>query len=163
MNLKMDNITLLNFVDLSLKEKIMILNWRNNPTVKNWMYTLEEISLENHLNFISNLEYNSEKKYFLLKENEENIGVIDFTKITDESLHMGLYSNPNVKKKGRVLLEIIIAYSFDYLKVKRILAEVFKDNEKAYALYDAFGFIPFDTKIVNQKNIICMELIKKED
>ena len=38
----MQNIKLLNFIDLKLEEKEMILKWRNNPNIKKYMYTKDD-------------------------------------------------------------------------------------------------------------------------
>jgi len=47
----MENIQLLNFIDLELKEKEMILEWRNHPDIRKWMYNQDEIKFEEHLSF----------------------------------------------------------------------------------------------------------------
>jgi len=156
----MEDIKLINFINLNLEQKKMILEWRNNPDIKIWMYNQDEIKLENHLSFIENLKNSKDKLYFLLKNENDYIGVIDFTQIIkDESLHMGIYNNPNLKGYGKILLEIIINYAFETLKVKRIFSEVFSKNDKAYKLYKRYKFKEINTKSVNNQEVICMELI----
>lgn len=151
--------TLLNFINLSLKEKKMILEWRNSTNIKKYMYTQDDISLENHMKFIESLKNSEDKIYFLVKKDDEFIGVIDFNNIKEnESLIMGIYANPNLKGKGNILLETIINFSFYILKVKKIFAEVFFENEKAYNLYKKYNFKEIGEKIVNDKKVICMEL-----
>lgn len=156
--MKIDNFYLKDFTQLSLEEKEAVLFWRNNENVKKWMYTNKDISLEQHLNFIESLKSNPSKKYFLVLEGDKKIGVIDFINITQDSLDMGLYTNPYLKGYGKILLELIVKHSFDVLSVKSIFAEVFKDNSKAFKLYKEFGFKIIDTKIENQKEVYCMEL-----
>lgn len=157
-----NNCELVNFIDLSLQEKQMVLLWRNDERVKEYMYTNDDISLKNHLAFIESLKTEASKRYFLVKKEEEFIGVIDFVNITKHSLEMGLYTNPNLRGFGKVLLELIIEYSFDELKVKKIFAEVFSQNQKAYSLYLKYGFKKIAIKEINSKEVICMEL-KDED
>ena len=124
-------ITLLNFINLSIDEKKMILKWRNNQNIKKYMYT----------------------------KDDEYIGVIDFVNIKlNESLIMGIYTNPNLKGNGKILLETIINFSFNILKVKKIFAEVFFENERAFSLYKTYGFKEYSDKIINNKKVICMEL-----
>lgn len=155
----MKKVELINFVNLSLEEKKIILNWRNNPVIKQWMYTIKDIKLEEHLSFINSLVERKDKLYFLVKENNNSIGVIDFVNITSNSLNMGIYVNPALKSKGSILLNEIVNYSFDVLKVKKIRAEVFSENIKAYNLYKKFGFIDSTRKTINKREVICMELI----
>ena len=81
----MENIQLLNFIDLELEEKEMILKWRNHPDIRKWMYNQDEIKLEEHLNFIDSLKLRKDKLYFLVKKEDEFIGVIDFTQLVIEN------------------------------------------------------------------------------
>ena len=155
----MENIQLLNFIDLKLEEKEMILEWRNHPDIRKWMYNQDEIKLEEHLNFIDSLKSKKDKSYFLVKKEDKSIGVIDFTQLVEKiSIHMGIYSNPNIKGNGKILLNIIIDYSFNNLKVKRIFSEVFAENVNAHNLYKKFNFKDISEKTINNKKVICMEL-----
>ena len=155
----MENIELLNFIDLNIEEKEMILKWRNNPKIRMWMYNQDEIKLEEHLTFIESLKSKKDKSYFLVKKEDKFIGVIDFTQLVEKkSVHMGIYSNPNLKGNGKILLNKIIDYSFNNLKVERIFSEGLMENEKAYILYKSFNFKDIFEKTINNKKVICMEL-----
>jgi UDP-4-amino-4,6-dideoxy-N-acetyl-beta-L-altrosamine N-acetyltransferase len=120
------------------------------------MYNQKEISQKEHLDYIKTLEDRKDKLYFLVKQANEYIGVIDFTNInsTKQSAHIGLYANPNTKGVGNTLMETICKYRF-----KHLTAEAFADNKKAISLYKKFGFRQFDTKMVNDKMVICMNKI----
>ena len=154
-------IKLLNFIDLTLEEKKMVLEWRNSDVIKKWMYTKEKILLESHLKFIDGLKTESTKLYFLVKSDDKYIGVIDFTKINKENLHMGIYTNPNLKGFGKTLLELIIDYSFNILNVNEIIAEVFEENPRAYQLYLSYGFIKIDEITFGNRKVLVMKLPKK--
>ena len=155
----MENIKLMNFTELTLEQKEMVLIWRNSSEIRKWMYSQEEIELNDHLNFIESLKSRKDKLYFLVKKDKEYIGVIDFTEIIEEeSLHMDIYTNPNIKGDGKILLNKIIEYSFDNLKVKKIYSEVFSQNNKAYELYEKYNFKDISKKTINNKEVICMEL-----
>ena len=155
----MKDIKLINFIDLSQEEKMMILEWRNRLDIQKWMYTQNDISLEEHLDFIDSLKIIKDKLYFLVKKDNIYIGVIDFTQIKpNESLHMGIYTNPYLKGYGKILLETIIYFSFEILKVEKIFSEVYFENERAFSLYKIYGFKEYSYKIVNDKKLICMEL-----
>ncbi|OCL92507.1 UDP-4-amino-4,6-dideoxy-N-acetyl-beta-L-altrosamine N-acetyltransferase [Arcobacter porcinus] len=158
----MKDIKLINFIDLSQDQKKMILEWRNKIDIQKWMYTQNDISLEEHLDFIDSLKTIKDKLYFLVKKDNIYIGVIDFTQIKpNESLHMGIYINPYLKDYGKILLETIINFSFEILKVVKIYSEVYFENEKAYLLYKSYGFKEYSQKRVNNKRVICMELNNK--
>ena len=155
----MENIKLMNFTELTLEQKEMVLIWRNSSEIRKWMYSQEEIELNDHLNFIESLKSRKDKLYFLVKKDKEYIGVIDFTEIIEEeTLHMGIYTNPKIKGNGKILLNKIIEFSFDNLKVKKIYSEVFSQNNKAYELYEKYNFKDISKKTINNKEVICMEL-----
>lgn len=161
-----NNINLINFTDLTLEEKKMVLLWRNHPTIKQWMYNSDDILLENHFNFIETLKNCTDKLYFLVKRGDDYVGVIDFTNINKESKssEFGLYSNPFLKIAGigRILEEISIVYAFQTLKVSMLKLEVFSDNAQVINLHKKFNFKEITKKIVNNREVICMEL-KNED
>ena len=151
----MKDIKLINFIDLSQEEKMMILEWRNKIDIQKWMHTQNDISLEEHLDFIDSLKTIKDKLYFLVKKNNIYIGVIDFTQIKpNESLHMGIYTNPDLKGYGKILLETIIYFSFEILKVEKIFSEVYFENERAYILYKRYNFIEIGKKSLNNRKII---------
>lgn len=159
-----NNIDLINFIDLTLEEKKMILSWRNNPNIKQWMYNSDDIPLDKHLAFIETLNESSDKLYYLVKRDNDYIGVIDFTNINinTKSSEFGLYSNVELKGMGKILLNSICEYGFNTLKVDRLIAEAYVKNEKAISLYGEFNFKETAKKVVNNQEVICMEL-KNED
>jgi len=155
----MQNIQLINFIDLTLEEKKMILEWRNDPKIRKWMYNQKEITLKEHLNFIESLHSSKDKLYFLVKKENIFIGVIDFTQLhKNESAHMGIYANPNRRGNGIILLNEIIQYAFYKLNLQKIYSEVFSQNDKAYALYKKINFKNISKKMINDKEVVCMEL-----
>lgn len=162
--MNLENIKLKNFTDLSHKEKLMILSWRNNESVRKWMYNSHIISKDSHLSFIDNLKHKKNDIFFLVSEKDKNLGVIYFNYVENEnkSCYFGLYANPFEKiiGVGRILEEECIKYAFDILKLTRLKLEVFEDNERAMKLYKKYRFQSVDEKIVNDKKVICMELNK---
>ena len=154
--IKRQSIELINFTELTNDEKLMVLEWRNHPEVRRWMFTQEPIEKENHLSYIDSLETRSDRVYFLVKKEGDPIGVIDFTAIDlkKEQADIGLYANLNVKGVGSDLMHTIIEYGFEELHVKRLISEVYKENTKAIALYERFEFKKIDKK----ENVIVLEL-----
>ncbi len=164
MNLETAELT--NFINLTENAKLMILKWRNDENVKKWMYNSEIISIENHLKFIEALEKDENNQYFLLNRENENIGVIYFNNIDfyHRSTEFGLYANPDITMSGvgKILEKACIEYAFDVLKLNTLKLEVLSENIRALHLYKKFKFKEINKKIVNNREIICMEL-KNED
>lgn len=153
-------IELVNFIDLSLDEKNMVLTWRNHPNIRKWMFNQETISLDDHLMYIESLAGREDRVYFLVKKASQAMGVIDFTNIDYESkkTEFGIYSNPTLKGVGNFLMESILDYAFDVLKVNTLISEVFEENISAIKLYKRYNFKSVETKRVNEKYVIYMEL-----
>jgi len=156
-------IELINFIELTYDEKLMVLEWRNHPDVKKWMYTTENIEKEAHLKFIVSLKNNKNKLYFVVKQKDKYLGVIDFTELNSQNIYFGLYANPDIKMVGvgRILEKISIDYAFDVLKKERLELEVFRSNRQVINLHKKFNFMEIETKIVNEKEVICMELVRE--
>ncbi|WP_161594703.1 UDP-4-amino-4,6-dideoxy-N-acetyl-beta-L-altrosamine N-acetyltransferase [Helicobacter sp. MIT 11-5569] len=133
------DIELVNFENLNDLQKQLVFEWRNDANISKFMRT-KNIVKEEHLHFIESLRESTDKKYFLLLKNEEPLGVIYFTNITKDSCEFGLYSNPNLKGVGYLLLQQIKLYAFNTLGVLRLHACAFNHNTKAIALYTKFGF-----------------------
>lgn len=125
----------INFIDLNEKEIELVLSWRNDERIKKWMHTREDISLASHLKFIESLKTDTSKDYFLVKKEDEYLGVIDLNRD-----FLGIYANPDKKRVGDVLLERIIAFAFTIKKLPVLKAEVYKENLSAIKLYQRFGF-----------------------
>lgn len=161
---KSGEIELLNFIDMTYDEKLQILGIRNDPRVREWMYSEQEITEVGHLNFIEKLKSDSTQKYFTIKKDGLVLGVLYFTHIDNKemSTEFGLYSNPfeRLSGKGTIIQETAITYAFDYLKVDRINLEVFSDNVRAINLYTKYGFSETRSKLVKERHVSCMTLDK---
>jgi UDP-4-amino-4,6-dideoxy-N-acetyl-beta-L-altrosamine N-acetyltransferase len=154
----MEGIELINFIDLNLSQKEIILNWRNSNDIRIWMYNNEPIELDSHLGFIESLKNRRDRLYFLVLQNQEPIGVIDFNDITDKSTLMGIYTDPHRRGVGKTLLKTIIDYAFNNLLLDVIISEVFAKNVKAIKLYKEFGFEEVGKKIHSGRDVLVMNL-----
>ena len=148
---------MIDFVDLNLEEKKEILSWRNHQNVKSYMYNSQDILLEQHLSFIESLRDNFQRQYILV----QHIGVLVFDfNYQNKSVLFGLYGNPfdKIVGIGTILINTINKYIFNILNLSKLELEVFADN-KAIRLYKKFNFQETNRKTVNNKEVICMELI----
>ena len=153
-----EGLELLNFKELSPKELEMVLEWRNTKEIQKWMLTREDISLQTHLNFVNSLANAKDKEFFLVKDENSPIGVINFTDITPKSCSFGLYKNPQINGVGDKLMRTICDYAFNRLKIDKLKAEVFTNNEKAIQLYKKYNFIEKQRVKYKERELILMEL-----
>lgn len=152
-------VQLVNFTCLSIKEKKMILEWRNSESIKKWMYNRDQISLNDHLSYIDSLSNKEDRKYFLIKNERNNYGVVDLTNIIkNDSAELGIYVKPGLKGHGSLLMYKIIDYAFNTLKLSLLSANVYLDNINAINLYEKFNFIVVGTTKDNNGELYYMEL-----
>ena len=158
--MKKYNCKLIDFSTLNDQKTIMVLRWRNSDNIRKYMYNSSIISKDDHINYIKKLKLDNNNKYFLIEQNNTNIGVIYFTNInyTLKESEFGLYSNPSLKGVGDILIDTIIDYGFNILHLNKLKAEVFSNNIRAINLYKKYSFNQIGNKIVNKQKVICMEL-----
>jgi len=142
---------------MSDTEKLMVLSWRNHDNVRVWMAHHDIITLDEHLRFINSLENRSDKRYFLVKRDNDYLGVIDFNDISEDFAELGIYSNPDIRHVGAMLMETIIDYAFTQLNLAKLCAKVFSDNIRAKHLYEKFDFTETDRITHQGREMICME------
>ncbi|MCV3487651.1 UDP-4-amino-4,6-dideoxy-N-acetyl-beta-L-altrosamine N-acetyltransferase [Campylobacter lari] len=147
-------IILKDFIHLNQEEIKLVLKWRNNESIAKFMKT-QNITLKEHLSFLSSLKTNTTKKYFLVYDDKIIIGVINFINITNNSCEFGLYG---IKKGvGNLLMQKIKSYAFSVLKIQTLNACVFKENTKALNLY--LKHSPIET--IKHKKIFYLKYIQK--
>lgn len=139
MSVNLDNIELKNFSDLNEREIKLVWEFRNDKRVASFMKTAH-FCFEEHLSFIKALKEDSTKRYFLVLEGEKMLGVIDFINISEKSCEFGLYQNPNLRGYGQVLMQVMLKYAFENLKVAELCACALNENQKAIKLYLKNGF-----------------------
>lgn len=143
-NYVFDEIQLINFVNVNKKDATNILEWRNHEAVRKWVYNNKPILLDDHLNFIKNLQQDNKNFYWVVKTQEEPVGVISLNKVdyNNKNAYIGLYGNmlSSIKGKGSLLMRSLIYMGFEIIKLHALKLEVFENNQVAVNLYKKFGF-----------------------
>jgi UDP-4-amino-4,6-dideoxy-N-acetyl-beta-L-altrosamine N-acetyltransferase len=156
-------VELCNYVNLNADNKTLVLNMRNHPEIRKWMYNQDDILEDAHLRFIQSLENDIDRRYFLVKKHSNIIGSINFSQIDlHDSVEFGLYANPFESQKGlgAILEAIVTHYAFKELGVNKLKLEVLSNNERAINFYKKYGFKLIDARKVNNKDMLYMEKIK---
>jgi len=151
-------VRLLDFTTLDTQQLTSVLAWRNHSNIRRWMLNADEILMENHLRFVESLKNRADKRYFLVQLEDEYIGVIDFTDITQNSAEIGIYANPDIRGVGEILMKALVEYAFVTLHLTTLIATVFADNERAKHLYEKFDFTETERSLYNGREMITMEL-----
>jgi len=152
---------LINFTEMTYGDKMTVLSWRNDDRIRFNMYSTDIIEESAHLDFIESLRAATDREYFLVRQDGKPLGCIYFTDITEKNAVMGIYAAPDVKGAGRPLMDALLSYAFDCLRVEKVTSEVFADNERARSLYEKYGFTDVSEKTVSGRRVKIMELKNK--
>jgi len=170
---KFEKFYLKNFINISKSESEMVRVWRNNESVRKWMHNSHIIGKKEHANFIDSLKSSCCKVYWLVKEEDEYLGMMNFSNILwqHRNAYLGIYTNPEKKIKGAgsKIMSLIIHMAFRVFGFHSLRLEVVKRNVAAINLYNKFGFekegeLKEFFRISNGwENIIVMSLINNNE
>lgn len=144
-NIVLNSMTAVNFVNLNSEQRNLVLKWRNDQSIRQWMYNTHIIQPDEHNQFIESLKADSKNYYWLvIAYNTEYLGVINLNviNIENKNAYLGIYANPEsqVKGKGTLLMQMLIHIAFTVFVLHTLKLEVLATNEKAFAFYEKFGF-----------------------
>lgn len=134
------SLKLINFINLSREEKKMVLEWRNSPRVRRWMFNSSPITEDEHFAFIERLKKDGRNFYWMAERNGEPCGVVSFQGMDRrrKTASIGIYS---VKKgSGRFMMQGLIDLRKDMKGMDVLQAEVLSDNVRAREFFRSFGF-----------------------
>ena len=159
-------VKLLNFTTLSYESKMQILEMRNHPKVRAQMHSQNIIDEHSHLKFIESLQDNAEKQYYMVKCQQNVVGVIYFTDIdqTNQSAVFGVYANlyEKVDRAGSILMESALAFFYNNVNLKNVSLEVYESNKIAMNLYIKFGFSSVGSFEQSSNKVVTMQLSKND-
>ena len=136
-------ISLENFINLSKEELEMIRKWRNHKEVRKWMYSDHIISKEEHLSYINKLKKDNKNYSWLVKKEDNGLGVLNFHRVDLKNKHayFGQYSNPekSVPGLGWIVDKIAIKLAFNIIGLHTLKLEALADN-KILQIHKKVGF-----------------------
>lgn len=144
-----------NFIILNDDEKRMVLKWRNDDSVRRWMYSAKQATEEEHFNYIKTLEGRDDRWYWLIYRGELPVGVLVLA-LQDREKEMfehGIYMNPELYGEGFGLFKEISYFLFYVIGVPKLNGSVQTDNKDALYL-DLFLGVKFEgKKIIPQDGV----------
>ena len=96
------NYTFRNFIALTEQEKEKVWKWRNEESIRRFMYNKDIIPFENHLKFLGGLNEREDVYYWLVERGDEIVGVTNLTSVdlNQSRAELGYYMIPEMQKKG---------------------------------------------------------------
>ena len=123
--------------DLSL-----VLQWRNHPDVRCYMYTQHEITPEEHVQWFSRLCHDDTQSSLIFVVDGTPLGYVNFKVITASAVaDWGFYLAPNAPKgTGSQLGTAALNYAFQQMKLHKVCGQALSFNEKSKRFHLRLGF-----------------------
>jgi len=133
-------------VRVSLADKVSLREWRNDPSVSQWMYTNHEIGEEEHNAWFDAMLADESKVYWKIVADGVAVGSVFLTGISSQgkSCVWGMYlAEVNARGKGiaQAACALSFRYAFSDLGVEVVKCEAVAHNENAIGLYESVGYV----------------------
>lgn len=135
----------LELVDISVDHAELVLNWRNDPAVAEFLYSDHAISMDEHIRWIERVRAADDRRYWIINFGGVPMGVAG---IYDKSDHnrrcswMFYLANPAARGKGigSLVEYYVIEYVFRGLGYQKLYCEVLEFNDNVTRLHLRHGF-----------------------
>jgi len=133
-------------VNLGRKLQLQVLKIRNEKHIREWLFTQEEIIIEDHFNWIEKIKNDqSQVNLVIVNDKMQPLGSVNLKKIDmkNKNAELGFYMSLNNNEKGlmTISLSTILNYSFDVIGIEKIYSEVFEGNSKSINIHKRLAFI----------------------
>ncbi|WP_018702262.1 UDP-4-amino-4,6-dideoxy-N-acetyl-beta-L-altrosamine N-acetyltransferase [Anaeromusa acidaminophila] len=125
---------------------LVVLTWRNKPSIRAAMYTEHEISLEEHKHWFYKTQQKGYcGKHFVFCCDDIPLGVVNFTAISQKHrrLNWGFYLGVDDAPRGSALVMGFLALqeAFERMEMHKVVGEVLEKNEKSFRYHQRLGFL----------------------
>lgn len=117
-----------------------VLAWRNHPEIRKWMYNKDIISEEDHFQFLQQLPRQRHRYYWLVKEGDKDLGVIDLANCKSGESEWGFYLNPKYIGGGQALrlFHHALHFFFQKINLNKVYGYVACENTNSLLLNELF-------------------------
>jgi len=152
------------------KDLEQILEWRNHESIRRFMYTQHEISLEEHRNWFERASQDKNHHLLVFEIQGKSLGFVNIHEISKGGIaDWGFYVAPDAPKgTGSQLGCAVLEYAFHTHKFHKLVGQVLAYNESSINFHEKLGFQQegilreqyFDGQIYH--HIICFGLLATE-
>jgi len=119
--------------------------WRNSPEVAQYMYTDQEITAEQQMNWYNQVKTDKTKKYWIIEYNGQDKGVASLYNINEQfkSCYWAFYLGDSSARGAGIGAKVeynVITHVFEDMNFNKLLCEVFVSNDKVIKMHEKFGF-----------------------
>lgn len=119
-----------------------VLQWRNRPDIRRFMYTQHEIGAAEHLAWFEHALKDPRRHILIIEDDGRPIGFVQFTERTNGVAAWGFYVAPDAPKgSGQKLGVAALNHAFQNLGFKKVCGEAIALNERSVAFHRRLGFL----------------------
>ena len=118
-----------------------VLDWRNHPDVRRYMYTQNEITSDEHQSWFERTVQDARKHLLIFELDNQPLGFVNFSESKDSVADWGFYAAPDAAKGiGRQLGQAALDHAFNELKLHKICGQALSFNERSIKFHKTLGF-----------------------
>jgi UDP-2,4-diacetamido-2,4,6-trideoxy-beta-L-altropyranose hydrolase len=123
------------------KDLANVLQWRNHPDIRRFMYTQHEIALDEHLAWYEQALKDRRRHLLIVEDHCEPLGFVQFTEQGDGVAEWGFYAAPGMPKgSGQKLGSVALNHAFQRLGFHKVCGEAIAFNDRSIAFHRKLGF-----------------------
>ena len=119
------------------KDLKQVLSWRNDPRIRRYMYSQNEISDDEHARWFSRVSQDSKRHLLIYEVDGYGKGFFHIHQIASGGIaRWGFYAAPDAPKgTGRALGEAALWYAFRTIGLHKLCGEALAFNERSIHLH----------------------------
>ena len=120
----------------------LILEWRNHPDIRRFMYSTHEISPSEHRQWFESASKDKGRYLCIFESDGHPCGFVSFTGAEAGSIaEWGFYSAPTATRgTGRALGKVALRFAFLDLGVHKVCGQALRDNVRSIEMHQSLGF-----------------------
>ena len=121
----------------------LVLEWRNHPNIRDFMFDNTKIKLEQHLKWFEHVKTSKYFNVYIFEINSIPMGFMSFHNLKMQGIaDWGFYTAPDAPKgTGTQLAQTSIHHAFNSLKFSKIYGQVLVHNTDSIRLHERMGFL----------------------
>lgn len=146
----------------------LVRNWRNDPKISQYMEYKGHITPEMQANWFKKID-NENNHYFIIEYEGKDVGLINIRDVdfVEQEGEGGIFIYDDALLNSTISFQSVLAlldFGFQDLKLKRMTAQILKDNKRAIQYNKALGFKiePNQEEIYNQLYVLNREDFEKK-
>lgn len=119
-----------------------VLQWRNHPEIRRYMYTTHEIDLDEHRKWFFDASTNSATELLIYEWDNSAHGFVNISRTRcQEVANWGFYLNPGAPKgSGREMGKQALNHAFFHMKLHKLCGQAVGFNDRSISFHKRLGF-----------------------